>query len=95
MDDRALAEVCAALAEARRRIAAGHDAPLARLPGRLASLVVAGPRADSAALIALLDELMGLVGQLELERAAIGARLTALERHRRAGRHYTAGAVGA
>jgi hypothetical protein len=95
MDDRALIEVCAALAEARRRVAAGRDAQLARLSSRLADLVVTeAPQTASPALIALLDELMGLVGQLELERAAVGARLAAFERHRRARRSYIAGSSG-
>ena len=37
MDDRGLVEVCAALSEARRSIAAGRTAPLAALPALLAA----------------------------------------------------------
>ncbi|MGE3294300.1 MAG: hypothetical protein AB7I59_10375 [Geminicoccaceae bacterium] len=94
MGDRALVEVCAALAEARRRIAAGHDAQLAHLSSQLAEVAAEATRAAPSTLIALLDELMGFVGQLELERAEAGARLAAFERHRRARRSYGAGSAG-
>src|SRR5689334_6423463 len=95
MDDRALVEVCAALAAARQGLAAGGAVPLAGLSRRMAQALAAGdPRAVSPVLIAVLDELTGLVGQLELERAALGSRLAAFERHRQARRSYSLGAAG-
>lgn len=96
MDDRALVEVCAALAAARRRLAAGRDAPLADLSRRLTDILAADARsATPPALIAALDELAGLVGQLELEQAALGSRLATLGHHRRARRSYALGSSGA
>lgn len=92
MDDQGLVEVCAALSEVRRSIAAGRSAPLASLPALLAAAL--RPQAQGAMpapLVAVLDELMGLIGQLELERADALARLEAFERHRRAQRSYSAG----
>ncbi|MFO1048926.1 MAG: hypothetical protein U1E52_13620 [Geminicoccaceae bacterium] len=92
MDDRGLLEICAALSEARRSIAAGRSAPLAALPALLAaSLRRHAPTTLLNALVPVLDELMGLIGQLELERADALARLEAFERHRRARRSYSAG----
>lgn len=89
MDDRGLVEVCAALSEARRSIAAGRTAPLAVLPALLAAgLRRHAPDTMLDALVPVLDELMGLIGQLELERADALARLDAFERHRRARRSY-------
>ena len=95
MGDRALMEVCAALAAARQSLAAGCDVPLADLSHRLAQALAADdPQAASPALVAVLDEVMGLVGQLELERGALGSRLAALERHRQARRSYALGSAG-
>ena len=95
MDDWALVEVCAALAAARQRLAAGREAPLADLSGRLAQALAADARRVAPpTLIAVLDELTSLIGQLELERDALGSRLAALERHRRARRSYSLGSAG-
>ena len=80
-----LLEACIAAAEARRRLASGHTIDLDRLQARLGDL--RGPAAGDgrqAALLALLDELGGLVGQLEAELEAARARLVAADRHRRA-----------
>ena len=78
-------EACIAAAEARRRLASGDTIDLDRLQARLGDL--RGPAAGDgrqAALLALLDELGGLVGQLEAELEAARARLVAADRHRRA-----------
>ena len=80
-----LLEACIAAAEARRRLASGDTIDLDRLQARLGDL--RGPAAGDgrqAALLALLDELGGLVGQLEVELEAARARLMAADRHRRA-----------
>ena len=83
-----LLEACIAAAEARRRLASGDTIDLDRLQARLGDLrgPAAGNAADGrhAALLALLDELGGLVGQLEVELEAARARLMAADRHRRA-----------
>ncbi|MFL5338025.1 MAG: hypothetical protein ACJ8H8_33865 [Geminicoccaceae bacterium] len=86
---------CVATAEARRQLAAGGMIALDRLQARLAAVPVQvarggdAPCAD-AALVALLDELGGLVGQLEAELEAARARLIAADRHRHAEQTYTA-----
>ena len=83
-----LLEACIAAAEARRRLALGDTVDLGRLQTRLSDIrgSVAGKTADGrhAGLLALLDELGGLVGQLEVELEAARARLVAADRHRRA-----------
>jgi hypothetical protein len=86
---------CVAAAEARRLLAAGGAVALDRLQARLAAVHLPGARGGSvpsaeAALVALLDELGGLVGQLEIELEAARARLVAADRHRRAKLTYTA-----
>ena len=91
-----LLDLCAATAELRRRLAATGPRIDAALHARLAALVAGLPEAaagarDRAALMALLDELAGLVGQLELEREAARSRIAALERHRQAQRSYDGG----
>jgi hypothetical protein len=91
-----LVELCATAAEARRRLAAaaphGPGDLQARLGAILAGLGAAQIDArDRAALLALLDEIGGLVGQLELEREAARARLVALDRHRQAQSSYAKG----
>lgn len=91
-----LLDLCASTAELRRRLAAMGPRVDDSLRARLAALVAglsdaaAGDR-DRDALMALLDELAGLVGQLELEREAARARIAALERHRLAQRSYDGG----
>lgn len=91
-NDPGLPGLCAELAAARRRIAAGGEAALAGLAARLtAALATDRPDRASPAAVALLDEIAGLIGELEQERAAASARLAALARHRRAGRSYTSG----
>ena len=92
LNDPGLPGLCAELAAARRRIVAGGEAALAGLAARLTAVLAAG-RAERAspAAVALLDEIAGLIGELEQEHAAARARLAALARHRRAGRSYTAG----
>jgi hypothetical protein len=92
--DGRLRELCAAVAEARRRIANGGAEAAPLLPTRLVTLLaglpaaMAGGRGDPGALISLLDEVAGLAGQLELEREAVHAQMAAADRHRRAGRSY-------
>ena len=91
-----LLDLCAATGELRRRLAATGPRVDAALRARLAALVAGLPEAaagarDHAALMALLDELAGLVGQLELESEAARARIAALERHRQAQRSYDGG----
>ena len=85
---RPLLEACIAAAEARRRLASGDTIDLARLQARLGDIrgpVAGNAAADRhAALLALLDELGELVGQLEVELEAARARLVAADRHRRA-----------
>jgi hypothetical protein len=91
-----LSELCVATAAARRRLAAANAAGAHELPALLHSvadaLTLAQPAEDDhASLLALLDELGGLVDQLELERKAVRARLAALDRHGRARRSYARG----
>jgi len=91
-DDRGLGAICAALAQARRNIADGRDVPLAPLRERLAAILTEpSHRHEDAAMLALLDELAGLVGQLELEREDARSRLAAFERHRCAQQSYGRG----
>ena len=91
-DDRGLGAICAALAQARRNIADGRDVPLTPLRERLAALLTEpSHRHEDVAMLALLDELAGLVGQLELEREDARARLAAFERHRLARQSYELG----
>ena len=87
-------ELCAATADIRRRIAAGVPESLASLQTRLGSILERLSHVDLASrsrapLLALLDEVSGLVGQLELERAEARARVAAFDHHRRAERRYT------
>ncbi len=91
-----LRDLCASTAELRRRLAATAPQTDANLRARLHALVGGLPplgtvQADRAALMALLDELAGLVGQLELEREAARARIVALDRHRQAQHSYGRG----
>lgn len=85
-----------ALAGIRRRLASGtppeHSA-LDRLAVSLPPLQSTDERdlAISSALIALMDEIAGLVGQLELERDALRQRIRAWGQHRRAHATYAAG----
>ena len=89
---RGLGAICAELAQARRNIADGRDVPLASLRERLAALLTEpSDRRESAGLLALLHELAGLVGQLELEREDARSRLAAVERHRLAHQCYRLG----
>ena len=91
-EDRGLGAICAALAQARRNIADGRDVPLAPLRERLAAILTEPPdRHEDAGLLTLLDEVAGLVGQLELEREDARARLAAFERHRLARQSYELG----
>ena len=96
---RRLRELCATTADARRRLAAAaavRPHGLGDLQLRLAAIVqgLSQPeidRRDRASLMALLDEIGGLVGQLELEREAARARIAALDRHRQAQLCYAKG----
>ena len=91
-EDRELGAICAALAQARRNIADRRDAPLAPLRERLAEILTQPHnRHEDAGLLSLLDEVAGLVGQLELEREDARARLAAFERHRLARQSYALG----
>lgn len=92
-----LRELCAAMAALRQRLATTRAQADAALPARLAGLLaelgrVTREGGDRALIVALLDEASGLVGQLELERAAARAALQALDRHRRARRCYAGAA---
>lgn len=85
-----------ALAGIRRRLANGmlpEPGALDSIAASLSPLLSAGERDSAAfgALIALMDELAGLVGQLELERDALGQRIRAWAHHRRAQSTYAAG----
>jgi hypothetical protein len=91
-EDRGLGAICAALAQARRNIADGRDVPLAPLRERLAAILTEPPDLhEDAGLLTLLDDVAGLVGQLELEREDARARLAAFERHRLARQSYELG----
>lgn len=90
-----LLEACVAAAEARRQLTSEGTVILDRLQARLGAIQAhavtdndAGPGA--AALLSLLDELGGLVGQLEVELEAARAHLVAADRHRRAEITYSA-----
>ena len=77
-----LIEASIAAADARRQLASGGDPGLALLQARLADVLACVDRSAAASdgewpLVALLDELGGLVGQLELELEAIHASLVA------------------
>lgn len=94
-----LRELCASTAELRRQLAAAGPQADATLRARLTALLARLPAAaadprDQAGFMALLDELAGLVGQLELEREAARARSVALERHRQAQLSYARGRQG-
>src|SRR5262245_10991898 len=91
-----LRELCAVTADLRRRIAAAAPGVPGDLQARLAAIVAGLPEAeidarDRAPLLALLDEIGGLVGRLELEREAVRARIKALDRHRLAQLSYVGG----
>lgn len=79
-----------AVAGIRQRLASGaapDSAALEQLLGAMRPLPTpraGGGAAIESALIALLDEICGLVGQLEAERGAIAASVQALGRHRQA-----------
>lgn len=91
-----LLSLSTALAAIRRRLAQGsapeHDA-LDGLAASLRSLPSAGGRDSAAAdaTTAVMDEIAGLVGQLEIERDALGQRIRAWRQHRRAQSSYGAG----
>src|SRR5262245_57165811 len=74
-----LRELCAVTADLRCRIAATAPGVPGDLEARLAAIGAGLPEAeidarDRAPLLALLDEIGGLVGQLELEREAAQVR---------------------
>lgn len=87
-----------ALAEARRArelLRAGEVADLDRMAASIDRLEQAldrhlaeGGSAVTAPLIALLDEVGGLVREIETAKAAVGARLAGDRRRRRAGSAY-------
>lgn len=85
-----------ALAGIRRRLANGMPPEPGALDG-IATAISPLPSAcerDSAAfgaMIALMDEIAGLVGQLELERDVLRQRIRAWVQHRRAQSTYAAG----
>ena len=93
---RRLRELCATTADARRRLAAAAPHGLGDLQLRLAAIVhgLSQPEIDwrdRASLMVLMDEIGGLVGQLEVEREAARARIAALDRHRQAQLCYAKG----
>ena len=93
---RRLRELCASTADARRRLAAAAPHGLGDLQVRLAAILhgLSQPeidRRDRASLMVLMDEIGGLVGQLEVEREAARARIAALDRHRQAQFCYAKG----
>lgn len=93
---RRLRDLCAATADARRRLAAAAPHGLGDLQMRLAAILhgLSQPeidRRDRASLMVLIDEIAGLVGQLEVEREAVRARIAALDRHRQAQLCYANG----
>ena len=84
------------LAGIRHRLAIGmppERGVLDSIAASLSPLPSASERDPAAfgALIALMDELAGLVGQLEFERDALRQRIRAWAHHRRAQSTYTAG----
>ena len=97
---RRLRELCATTADARRRLAAAAAAAaphgLGDLQVRLTAILhcLSQPEIDwrdRASLMVLMDEIGGLVGQLEVEREAARARIAALDRHRQAQLCYAKG----
>ena len=85
-----------ATADARRRLAAAAPHGLGDLQVLLAAILhgLSQPeidRRDRASLMVLMDEIGGLVGQLEVEREAARARIAALDRHRQAQLCYAKG----
>ena len=93
---RRLRELCATTADARRRLAAAAPHGLGDLQLRLAAIVhgLSQPEIDwrdRASLMVLMDEIGGLVGQLEVEREAARVRIAALDRHRQAQFCYAKG----
>jgi hypothetical protein len=97
-DGRAADLLASALAETRRardRLQAGETLELDRLSASIERLeqVLAGPAAGAGPaiagpLIALLDEVGGLVRAIETARAAVGMRLATDRRLRQAGSAY-------
>lgn len=84
-----------ALAGIRRRLADGtppERSVLDRVAGSLAAHPSAGERdsATAGAMIVLMDEIVGLVGQLEHERDAVRQRIRAWGQHQRAHSTYAA-----
>lgn len=95
LSGRVLAEALAEAGRARRAVQAGLDIDLDQLTSSIDRLEqtlgdqLAEPGAVAApALIALLDEIGGLVREIETARAAVGTRLLNDRRHRRAGQAY-------
>jgi hypothetical protein len=91
-----LRELCATTADARRQLAASAPHGPGDLQSRLVAIAhgLSGAeinRRDRASLMVFLDEIGGLVGQLELEREAARARIVALDRHRQAQLSYAKG----
>lgn len=89
----------AALAAARRRLAAGGQIGLEPLERGLEAFAEAERRppagpAEEAALLALLDELEGLALELAAERERLRGELARLERADRARRGYAAASSG-
>ena len=84
----------AAIAGIRQRLASGTAPERATLEQLLSAMrplpmpSAGGGTAVESALIALLDEICGLVGQLEAERGAIAASVRAVGRHRQAKAAY-------
>ena len=88
-----LGELSAIAADLRRELASGVLPGQGRLGAGLAAVAEGLSRrevdaAEAAPLLALLDELDGLAGQLEFECEAIRSRILALDRHRRARATY-------
>ena len=90
-----LLEASIATGDARRQLASGAWHGLAPLQARLTDALACVDKFTAAAdgegsLLALLDELNRLVGQLELKLEAARASLVAADRRRRAGATYGA-----
>jgi hypothetical protein len=88
--------LCAAVADLRRELASGIGSDRERIDTRLAAIGGNPARqefgsAKAVTVLALLDELDGLTGQLELECAAMRARIATLDRHRQARATYDQG----
>ena len=85
-----LVELGAALADARQRLGADPTHSVMPVLGRVAAALdgEALPDGDAAAVLVVLDELTGMIDQIERTRASLEAELDALARHRTARRSY-------